>query len=156
LHALDGSFPEVGLSAARIEERGVAFSQVELTLHDVTFKMSDLLEGRAKGLRAKGGAGSATMSEETLNQVLADRGTNLVVDLSEGQASAEVPGVGLKPIDVSVADGQLVLQAEGVPTSISIELPVFVEGLTYEEGRVTDSRIDIGVKLGPTALRPAT
>jgi hypothetical protein len=153
LHALDGNFPEVGLSAARIEAKGIVFSHVDVTLHDVSFEMSDVLEGSAKGVRAKGGTGSATISEKTLNQVLENRGADLVVDLSEGQASAEVPGVGLKPIDVSVDGGQLVLSAEGVSTSISIELPVFIDGLTYETARITDSAVEVEFNLGRTTLQ---
>lgn len=156
LRALDGSFPEVGVSAERLEERGLVFSEIDLSLENVTFSVSDILDGKARAVRAKGGTGSASLSEGALNQVLANEGAPFEIDLSEGGASADVPGAGRQSVDVSVADGRLILQVEGAPSPVSITLPQFLDNVTYESGRVTDSSIEMEVKLGPTSLQRPT
>jgi hypothetical protein len=156
VHAFSGAFPGVHVSADRLDAKGITFSDLRLDLEDVTFSVRDILNGRARAVRARGGTGTISISESSLNQVLGRAGAPFDVNLGAGKATADIPGVGSQSVNVSVESGSLSLGASGLPSPFSIALPQVLDSLTYESGRVTDSAVVLQVKLGPTSLqRPA-
>jgi hypothetical protein len=109
---------------------------VDLTLHDVTFSLGDLVSGGHGQIAAKTGEGTVTMTEEDINAALAND-LGVTVDLKNGKVLLKSVLVkGSITADVSISKGQLVLSGDQLP-DIKVPLPELAQGLTFTDVAVS-------------------
>lgn len=120
-----------------ITEGKLPVHEVRLTLHDVSFSPSQLVAGGGTTIRAASGEGSAEFTQDDLNAALGAsipvtirfRAGRVVVRTAQSSQELEA-----RP---SISDGRLVLTpVRGSLPAVSIDLPEFVEGITYRKVRI--------------------
>jgi DUF2993 family protein len=155
---IGGRFPTVTVESRRTL-RGSDFpmASVELELRDVRFPADQLLFGNKATIRASGGSGTATLTEQDINQAFPAT-IPITVRLVRGQARIQVQGLQAEiRVRLRVANNRLVLAPiEGVlPVEVGVRLPLLVEGLTYTGVRTEDSNALLTFTLVNPTIRVA-
>jgi hypothetical protein len=141
---VSGDVPSVRTSGRTFVAEGVEFEEITLNLRRVTYSPRQLITRAAGTIRAREGEGFVTMTDRQLTEAFRARGAPVDVRFEDGvvRVSADVlPGsVGAR---VTVEGGDLVVRPADVPLPISftLDLPEFIDGLTYT---AVDIRNDIG------------
>jgi LmeA-like phospholipid-binding len=125
------------VSASTIRQSSIRFSDVHLVLQDITFSVSQLVNGNLHAIHAVRGLGRAAVTAAALNF------------FRLGPLSA--------PIDVqlTLVDGTLRISAGPLP-AVAVPLPPLLRGITYGATRPGRGRLILNFRLDqPTLdLRP--
>lgn len=117
-NAYRGNFPSVEVNIGRIEANGLTLRRLEIELQDIETSLSEILSGSSGAVRARSGRGTAVLTSDSLG----------------GAVGARFPG--LSGAEVSLDGPDLVLASSAIPEALRVRLPVFAEGLAYEEVRI--------------------
>jgi len=153
-----GRFPSVAVES-RSARQGSEFpmATVDLTLRDVRFPPDQLLFGNKATIRAAGGSGTATLTEQDINRAF-PASIPISVRLVDGKV--EIRALGLEggvEAKLEVSDNRLVLRPVGtpLPLEMSVDLPIMVQGLTYTGVKVQGSRALLSFTLSEAQIRVA-
>jgi hypothetical protein len=153
VRAAKGEFGEVDIDTRSFAVKGLTFEHVHLAMNEVTFSVSDLLRGNAEAVRARGGRGSAFLSEAELNDVLEAHGAPFTLKLGDGVATAELSDGGEVEADIEVNDGALSIAPQSHTGGIEIGLPALLDNLTYRSVAIEDGSAEVTLTIGPTTLQ---
>jgi hypothetical protein len=138
---ITGRFPEVTVrSKGTVQTGRFPLSGVDLTLRQVRFPADQLLFGNKATIRAAGGAGTITLTEEDINRAFPAT-VPVTIHLSGEKVRIETSS-GTVVTRLRVTDNRLLLvPVEGsLPVEVRVSLPVIVRGITYTGVRVEGSR----------------
>jgi hypothetical protein len=147
-----GKISSANISADRIPEGSLTFSDVHLFLIDLTFSVRQLLKGNLHAVHAIRGVGRAAVTEGSLNAFLGAHGVPFDLAFQGGQTIARL-GPLSAPIDVdlTIIDGTLNLSAGPLP-AVSLALPPVLRGLTYGSSHPGQGRLILNVRLAHPTL----
>jgi DUF2993 family protein len=155
---ITGRFPTVTVeSTGTVKGSDFPMAAVDLTLRDVRFPADQLVFGNKATVRAKGGSGTATLSEQDINQAFPAT-IPITVRLVDGGVRIRANGLAVDvPARLKVANNRLVLGpvAGTLPVEVGVRLPVLVEGLTYTGVKVEDSKAFVTFTLLSPTIRVA-
>jgi LmeA-like phospholipid-binding len=144
------------VSASMIRQSSIRFSDVHLVLQDITFSVSQLLNGNLHAIHAVRGVGRAAVTAAALNSFLGAHGVPFDLGFEKGQTIARL-GPLSAPIDVqlTLVDGTLRISAGPLP-AVAVPLPPLLRGITYGATRPGRGRLILNFRLDhPTLdLRP--
>jgi LmeA-like phospholipid-binding len=138
---ITGKFPEV-----RVRSRGTVktgrfpLSGVDLTLRQVRFPADQLLFGNKATIRAEGGSGTVTLTEDDINRAFP--ATVPVTIHLRGEKVRIESSIGTVETRLRVSDNRLLLEpVEGsLPVEVRVALPLIVRGITYTGVGIERSR----------------
>jgi hypothetical protein len=145
---ISGRFPEVTVqSRGAVRTGGFPLSGVNLSLLQVRFPADQLLFGNKATIRAAGGRGSVTLTEQDINRAFPAT-VPVTIHLAGGRVRIESSN-GTVETRLRVSDNRLVLMpVEGsLPVEVRVALPVLARGQTYTGVRVEGSRAVLGFRL---------
>jgi hypothetical protein len=147
-----GEISSATISARRIPEGPLTFSDVHLLLIDLTFSVRQLLKGNLHAVHAIRGVGRAAVTEGSLNAFLGAHGVPFDLAFEGGQTIARL-GPLSAPIDVdlTITDGTLHLSAGPLP-AVSLPLPPVLQGLTYGSSHPEQGRLVLDFRLAHPTL----
>jgi len=151
LRALDGTFPEVEVTADTLESRGVLLEDVEVSLTDVRFDLGDVISGSDRSVRTAGGRGSAALTAEALTAAARREGADVTFDFAAGGIVVSSERFGQAAATPSVSERTLTIEADAFPQPFSITLPS-IGGATYDSVGVEGGRLIVKVTLPPGRL----
>ena len=152
LHAIDGNFPSVGVSADELTSRGVTIEDLEVSLHNVRFELSDVISGEDRSVRFGGGDGSAAITGEALTEAAQQAGADVTVSFADGEVVVSSESFGEAAGTPSIEGRTLSISAEGLPQPVSITLPSLGGRASYESIDVQDDRLIVRVTLSAGEL----
>lgn len=141
LELVRGDVSEITMSAGNVRSEDVRLDDVTVNMRNVRFSLSDLADGSGK-VRVGEGDGSASITERSLNEALAERGAPFEVTLGPQGVTATSAAAGLEAnADVTLDGDALSLSGSGLP-AVSLDLPslggrVTYEGVSTSNGRAT-------------------
>lgn len=153
---LAGEFPSATAESAPLRLEGITFRDVEFTLRDVRFPPGDVLGGEGGVIRARTGRGSLSLTGRQASEALSGQGVPVTVRieggevfLSTGQLPQEVQ------VDLAVNGNELEIRSAeaGLPVTLSLGVPAFVEGLVLTDVRVEGSAAILDFRLERPAFR---
>jgi hypothetical protein len=151
---LTGRFSEVTVrSQGTVRTGRFPLSGVDLTLRQVRFPADQLLFGNKATIRAAGGSGTVTLTEEDINRAFPAT-VPVTIHLGGGKVRIDSSN-GTVVTRLRVVDNRLVLvPVEGsLPVEVRVALPVLVRGITYTRIGVEGSRAVVRFRLTrPTIL----
>jgi len=155
-HLVSGDVPSVSADAKDFSSNGLAFADVSLTLHRVTFSPSQLARGAKTTIGFHDGTGTASLTGADVTKALRARGapSGITVKLDGDHAVIGSDQIGLG-IAVSVTlDGHtLVLRPLGSSIgSFHISLPTIVPGLSYRAVEIRDSLAVLSLALAHASI----
>jgi hypothetical protein len=136
-----GELPSVQTTGRTFMADGVEFERITLNLRGVSYSPRQLVVRAAGTIRAAEGDGSVTMTDEQLTAAFRSQGVPVDVRFEQGvvRVSSDLfPGsLGAR---VAIEGGNLVVTPADVPIPVSftLDLPEFLEGLTYTSVDVRD------------------
>ena len=151
-NAVRGSFPTITVKAPSLMARGVRLEQVVVTLREVEVALDEILAGSAEGVRSEGGDGTAVLTEEDLNGVLQRSRAPGTVRLQDSEVLVEVQGERF-PARIDMRGLKLRIKGKGLPEALIVELPGVIDGLTYKDVVIRDSRVHLSFELTAARLR---
>ena len=151
LNALDGTIPELDIVSSNLSRRGITLNQVTLHLVDLRFDVSELLREGGR-VRIGGGDGAATISDDELTDLLQRQGAPVAVRFVGGRTVVMAEGLGEATGTVSLEQGDLVVSADRLPRSYSIELPRLGRRIEYRSLAIADDRARLSLDLLPGML----
>jgi hypothetical protein len=151
LRALDGTFPEVEVTADTLRSRGVELEDVKVSLTDVRFDLGDVISGSDRSVRTAGGRGSAALTAEALDEAARREGADVRFGFAAGGVIVTSDTFGQAAGTPTVSGQTLTIEAEGFPQPFSITLPS-IGGATYDSVGVEGGRLVVKVSLPPGRL----
>lgn len=146
LRLLTGSIPSATLKSTALEQEGVRFTDLRMTLQDVTFSWSKVLAGEMGSVGVRDGRGRASIPAPKLVGAFTATGGDLEINLVDGKLRVRLgPVEATARLDLDGSD--LVLRVPGLERRLAIELPRFVEGLQYRSVRLADSHVVVEFSL---------
>lgn len=146
LRLLSGTIPSAKLTSTSLKRGGVRFTDVRMTMQDVTFSWSKILAGEIGSVTVRDGHGRASIPAPDLVRAFGVVAGNLEIDFGDGKIR-----VRLGPVEASarlILDGtNLVLRAPGLGRSFTVGLPRFVEGLQYRSVRISGTEVVVEFSL---------
>jgi LmeA-like phospholipid-binding len=138
---ITGKFPVV-----RVQSRGTVkmgrfpLSGVDLTLRQVRFPADQLLFGNKATIRAEGGSGTVTLTEDDINRAFPAT-VPVTIQLRGGKVRIESSNETVET-RLRVSDNRLLLvPVEGsLPVEVRVALPLIVRGITYTGVGIERSR----------------
>jgi hypothetical protein len=155
VRAVKGEFAEVDVDTRSFEVKDLTFERVHLAMNEVTFSVSDLLRGNADAVQARGGRGSASLSEAELNDALETHGAPFTLKLGDGVAMAELPDGSEIEADLDVTDDVLSIAPQSHAGGVEVGLPALLDNLTYRAVTIEDGSAEVSLTIGPTTLQRA-
>jgi hypothetical protein len=153
-----GRFPSVDVeSHGSLKASEFPLAGIEVTLRDVRFSADQLLFGNKATIRAAGGSGTATLTEQDINRAFPASipiSVRLVDGKVEIRASGQEGGI---EAELEVSDNRLVLKPVEIPLPVqmAVDLPILVQGLTYTGVKVQASRARLSFTLSEPQIRVA-
>lgn len=149
---LTGTIPSAKLTSTSLERDGVRFTDVRMTMQDVTFSWSKIFSGEIGSVTVRDGHGRASILAPDLAQAFGAAAGNLDINFRDGKIR-----VRLGPAEASAQltlDGtDLVLRAPGLGRSFKVALPRFVEGLQYRSVRIRGTEVVVEFSLQDANFR---
>lgn len=136
---LRGEISSIVMKGHRVGSEDVILDDVKVEMDDVRFSLSDVVDGSGR-VTSRGGSGSASITQVSLNKALGNAGAPFTLSLEAGGATANSEA-GAAQGDVALEGDALSLKARGAP-AVVLDLPslggrVAYESLSLEAGRVT-------------------
>jgi hypothetical protein len=138
---ITGKFPEVSVrSRGTVKTGRFPLSGVDLTLRQVRFPADQLLFGNKATIRAEGGSGTVTLTEDDINRAFPAT-VPVTIHLRGGKVRIESSN-GTVETRLRVSDNRLLLvPVEGsLPVEVRVALPLIVRGITYTGVDIERSR----------------
>jgi len=141
-HLISGDVPTATLSAGPTQIKGLSFDGIDVALSNVRFATGALITGKQNDIRIASGHGTARVTGAVIPATVLGQRVIIRVRFEDGVArvtSDQVPfALRVRP---SIHEGKLILrpESEGVPLSVSYDLPKVVPGIRYTGIRVTGS-----------------
>jgi DUF2993 family protein len=152
-----GRFPAVTVeSRSGLKESDFPMASVDLTLRDVRFPADQLLFGNKATIRAKGGSGTAILTEEDINRAFPAT-IPITVRLVGSEVRIRVPGVQTEVrTRLRVAENRLLIGPVGpLPVEVGVRLPELLPGLTYTGVKIEGSKARLTFTLVNPSIRVA-
>jgi LmeA-like phospholipid-binding len=143
-HLVTGDVPSISADAKDFSSNGLAFADVSLTLHRVTFSPTQLARGQKTKISFHDGTGTASLTGEDVTKALqaagAPSGITVKLDGDHAVIGSDQIGLGIA-VSISLDGGHtLVLQPRGSSIgSFHLSLPTIVPGLSYRAVEIKDS-----------------
>jgi len=148
LHLFTGRFPTVTIDAGDVRSGSVTLSSFHAVLNDVRAPAMALVRGKGGTITADSGTGTATISADEAAALLRAQGIDGDVTFSNGQAHVHIAAVGLTvSLQVDAQPRGLVLRAEGLPGSLSFDLPTPISGVRYTSARIVGDTLVLAFAL---------
>lgn len=153
LHALDGNFPEVEVTADTLSARGIVLEDVRVSLRNVRFELGDIISGTDRTVRTGGGRGTAALSASALDAAVRGQGGDATFSFVDGQVVVNSETLGQAAGTPAIEGRTLTISAEDYPEPFSIRLPS-IAGATYGSPEVVGGRLVVEMTLasGPLSL----
>jgi hypothetical protein len=142
-HLVTGDVPSISADAKDFSSNGLAFADVSLTLHRVTFSSTQLARGQKTKISFHDGTGTASLTGEDVTKALqaggAPSGVTVKLDGDQAVIGSDQIGLGIA-VTISLDGHTLVLQPRGSSIgSFHLSLPTIVPGLSYRAVEIKDS-----------------
>jgi LmeA-like phospholipid-binding len=142
-----GSIPSATISIADLREGSLRFSPVRLTLVDLKFSLSQLLNAHLHSIRATRGVGQASITAKSVNAFLQAHGVPFSLSFRNGQTITQLGAFSAAiKVGVEVSDGSLKISAGSLP-GVSVPLPQVLPGLVYGSARPGDGSLIFNFRL---------
>lgn len=145
LQLVRGRFGEVRITIPKLVKHGVNITDVELTLSDVDFPLSSVVEGQGE-VEIGSGTGSGTISAAALDTVVGRQARQIDVSLDGGTATLSTRGRALQVDEISIKGRKMTLEAPPLE-SVTLKLPPPPRGFRYEAVEVVDGGLSISFDL---------
>jgi len=116
-HLVTGDVPSISADAKDFSSNGLAFADVSLTLHRVTFSPAQLARGKKTTISFHDGTGTASLTGDDVTKALRARGgpSGITVKLDGDHAVIGSDQIGLGiAVTISLESNTLVLQPLGI------------------------------------------
>lgn len=150
LQLAGGSFGEIAISIPELKRGGVNISSVEVTLSDVDFALSSVIQGTGDLAIARGG-GSGTINEKAIQRALARRHPEVALSIEGDAAILSGGGREARVQEVAIAGNNVTLEAPPL-RPLSLELPPPPRGFAYDTAEFERSGLSIGFELADRRL----
>lgn len=149
---LTGTIPSATVKSTQLERDGVRFTDLRMTMQDVTFSWSKVLAGEVGSVAVRDGRGRAAIPAPNLVKAFSAVGGDIEIVIADGKLRVRLGSVETNArLDL---DGTaLVLRARGLGRRLAIELPRFVEGLQYRSVRLDGSDAVVEFSLRDASFR---
>lgn len=149
---LSGTLPSVRVSSSSLKRQGLRFTDVRLTMQNVSFSLSELTSGEMGPVTVEDGHGRVSLAGPDLTEVF---GTVIEgVDIALDEKGLRVRIGPLQGTARLALDGtELVLRAPRFDRSFRVDLPRFVDGLQYRSVRVSGAEAVLGFSLKDSSFR---
>jgi hypothetical protein len=143
LNVVRGEIPSIEMSGDRVRSEDVTLQDVDVQIDDVTFSLSDVIDGSGQ-IRAAGGDGSAAVTEANLNAALETAGAPFTLSIGSGGITAtSADGGASAEGEVALEGGALTVGAAGLG-SVTLDLPSLGGRVSYEELDLEEGRAALG------------
>lgn len=150
LQLLGGRFDRIDISIPKLAKGGMNLNSVELTLSDVDFELSSVIEGTGD-LTIGRGRGSGTVDEESIQVALARRRPNLEVTIDGDRATLSGRGLQARVEELTIERDALTLNAPPLG-SLRFDLPPPPRGFDYESVEIDSGGLSIGFEVSDRTL----
>jgi LmeA-like phospholipid-binding len=140
VRALAGSIPAAEIRSDSIVRRRIRFTDVRMTMQDLTFSWAELLGGEADALTVRDGRGRTQIEAGALSRAFDAFDADLEIDLRDGRLRARVGPLEGEAM-ITIRRGSLELDIPQLRRRFSIPLPRFADGLTYDSARISEEAI---------------
>lgn len=141
LQLIRSRLDEVEIRIPRLVKAGVDVEDITLTLSDVDFELSSLLEGSGD-LQIGSGGGTGTLSADALESAFAKQ--NVDVGVSIEGANVTVSSRGREaPVKELMIDGRSLTLAAPPLERLALELPPPPRGFRYESVKVVENGLSL-------------
>lgn len=149
---LAGSIPSATLASPSIERDGVRFTDVRMTMQDVTFSWSKALAGDTGSVEVRDGRGRASIPTPDLVRAFTAVAGDIEIDVAGGRIRVRVG-----PVEASARltldANELVLRAPGMGTGLRVGLPQLIDGLRYRSIRLAGGEVVVEFSLENASFR---
>lgn len=140
---ITGEIQSVRTSGRSFVAEGIEFEEVTLNLRRVSYSPGKLILRAAGTIRAREGDGFVTMTDRQLTDAFRAQGIPAEVRFEDGIVRVSAQGLpGSVGARVAIEDGDLVLRPADIPLPLSftLDLPEFLDGLTYTDVEILQDR----------------
>lgn len=141
LQLVRGRFGEVRIRIPELVKHGVNINDIDLTLSDVDFPLSSVVEGQGE-VDIGSGTGSGTISADALQTVVARQAQKIEVTIDGGTATLSRRGRSVQVDDIAVEGRKVRLEAPPLK-SLTLRLPPPPRGFNYESIEVVEDGLSI-------------
>lgn len=140
---ISGDIPSVRTSGRTFVADGIEFDEVTLDLRRVSYSPGRLILRAAGTIHAREGDGFVTMTDQQLTDAFRSQDIPAEVRFEDGVVRVSAQGLpGSVGAHVSIENGHLVLRPADIPLPLSftLDLPEFIDGLTYTDVQIQQAR----------------
>lgn len=145
LQLVRGRFGEVRIRIPKLVKHGVNINDIDLTLSDVDFPLSSVVEGQGE-VNIGGGTGSGTISADALQSVVAKQAHKVQLSLERGTATLLRRGRTLQVDEIAIKGRKITLEAPPLEP-VTLDLPPPPRGFRYDSVEVVDDGLSIAFDL---------
>ena len=147
-----GRFESMTVETTDVQAGVLNLAEVTLTLDEMAFEPSDVLRGDVESIETAGGTGVAVLTEEDLNESLAEEGSPATAELIDGGVSLAVGDATLEG-SLSIDDDVLTVTGPSRFGSVNFQLPTLGGHVTYESFEIRAGRAEMKLSAPPGELR---
>lgn len=146
VRALAGSIPAAEIRSNAVVRRRIRFTDVRMTMQDLTFSWAELLGGEAGALTVRDGRGRTQIEAGALDRAFDAFEDDLEIELRDGRLIATVGPVEGEAL-ITIRRGALELDIPQLRRRFSIPLPRFADGIAYDSARISGDDVVIEFSL---------
>ena len=137
---LTGTIPAVQVRSTSLERGRLTFSDVRMTLQDVQFSLSEVMNGDVGSISIRDGRGRGALRASAVTKLFDALDASVSVELRSGELHARVgPVEGVAHLGI---DGnQLVLSLDPIERTFRVDLPKLGGGVQYRSVRIDGSNV---------------
>lgn len=145
LQLVRGRFGEVTIRIPELVKHGVNVNDIDLTLSDVDFALSSVVEGQGE-VDIGSGRGSGTISADALQTVVARQARNIEVTIDGDTATLSRRGRTVQVDEIAITGRKITLETPPL-RSLTLGLPPPPRGFRYGSVEVVDGGLLIAFDL---------
>lgn len=146
LHLLQGTIPAVEVTSTSLQRGRLRFSDVQMTLQDVRFSLSEVMNGHVGSIAIRDGRGRGSLRAAAVTKLFDALDAAVSVELDSGLVRAQVGPVETEA-HLGIEDGQLVLSFDSINRTFHVDLPSLGGGIEYRSVRIDGTNVVVQFSL---------